>query len=278
MVNLIKASGDKQEFSEKKYRESLRRSGASEKLIDKAVQEIALKVKEGTTTKELYEKTHKFLATKERSSAGRYSLKQALIQLGPSGYPFEHFMADLLQKQGYKVEVGKTIQGKCVTHEIDVIAYKDNECAMLECKFHNRRGIYSSIKTSLYVKARFDDIEILCKEEKTTKKNNQCWIVTNTRFSSQALQFAECVGMKVLSWAYPRGKGIEKQIEDANLHPVTCMTRLSKKDVRNLIRNDVVTCLDIPNSVDVLRRIGFDDGKINDLVEEAKALCKGERK
>ncbi len=275
MINLIKASGDKQEFSEKKYRESLRRSGVSEKLIDEAVKEIALKVAEGTTTKELYEKTHQFLAIKERPSAGRYSLKQAIMKLGPSGYPFEHFIADLLQKQGYKVEVGKTVQGKCVTHEIDVIASKDNECVMLECKFHNRRGTYSSIKTSLYVKARFDDIEILCKGNKAP---NKCWLVTNTRLSSQALQFAECVKMKVLSWAYPKDGGIEKMVEDVHLYPVTCLTRLSKKDVRNLIRNDVVTCFDIPNSVEVLRRLGFDNTKIKNLVDEAKALCKGERK
>ena len=146
MVNLIKASGDKQEFSEKKYRESLRRSGTSDQLIDKAVKEIALKVKEGTTTEELYEKTHRFLKTEQLAAAGRYSLKQAIMKLGPSGYPFEHFIADLLQKQGYDTKVGQTIQGKCVTHEIDVIASKGGECIMLECKFRNSRGLNTSIK------------------------------------------------------------------------------------------------------------------------------------
>ncbi len=278
MVNLIKASGDKQEFSEKKYRGSLRRSGTSDQLIDRAVKEIALKVQEGTTTEELYEKTHRFLKTEQRPAAGRYSLKQAIMQLGPSGYPFEHFMADLLQKQGYDTKVGQTIQGKCVTHEIDVIASKGGECIMLECKFRNRRGLNTAIKTSLYVKARFDDIESLCTEKKISKKFNSCWIVTNTRFSSQALQFAECVGMKVLSWAYPKGRGLEKLLEEFDLHPITCLTSLSKKDVRNLIRNDVVTCLDISESIEVLRRIGFDDAKIKDLVDEAKELCKVEGK
>jgi Holliday junction resolvase-like predicted endonuclease len=274
MVNLIKASGDKQEFSENKYRQSLRRSGASKKSIDQAIVEIASKVKEGTTTKELYEKTHRFLKTKERSAAGHYSLKQAIMQLGPSGYPFEHFMGDLLKKQGYDVKVGQIIQGRCVTHEIDVIASKDGECIMLECKFRNRRGLNTAIKTSLYVKARFDDIEILCTEKKMPKKFNNCWIVTNTRLSSQARQFAECVGMKVLSWAYPKGHGLEKMVEETDLHPITCLTRLSKKDVNTLIKNDVVTCIDIPQSINLLKRIGFSEAKIHNLVDEAKALCR----
>jgi len=243
-----------------------------------AIKQIASKIKEGTTTKELYEQTHRFLKTEERPAAGRYSLKHALMELGPSGYPFEHFMGDLLQTQGYDVKTGQTIQGRCVTHEIDVIASKDNECIMLECKFRNRRGLKTKVKTSLYVKARFDDIEILCAEKKTPNKFNSCWIVTNTRLTSQARQFAECVGMKVLSWAYPKGRGLEVLIEEVGLHPITCLTRLSKKDIRMLIKNDVVTCIDIPESGRLLKRLGFGDTKIKNLIDEAKSLCKTREK
>ena len=43
----------------------------------------------------------------------------------------------ILKEQGYSVKVGEIVKGKCVTHEVDVIALADHHHFMIECKYHN---------------------------------------------------------------------------------------------------------------------------------------------
>jgi hypothetical protein len=67
---------------------------------------------------------------------------------------------------------------------------KDNELAMVECKFHSARENKSNVKVPLYVFSRFNDL----KERKQIVSKNEiiskCWIVTNNRFTSDAIAFA----------------------------------------------------------------------------------------
>ena len=67
---------------------------------------------------------------------------------------------------------------------------------MIEAKFHNALGTRSDVHVSLYTKARFDDV--------SEKYNfDQAWLVTNTKVTKDALDYALCVDMKVISWNYP---------------------------------------------------------------------------
>ena len=203
-VSVIKNSGEKELFSEKKYRASLLRVGCSGKLVDDVFNKIYPQLKDGMTTREIFKRTWKILKKREYNVAGHYNLKTALLKFGPSGYPFENFIAALLSRQGYKVKLGKIIPGKCVSHEVDVVATKGKEKIMVECKFHNKAKYRSNVKASLYVKSRFDDIRHSASEQKFTK----CFLVTNTKFTSEAIKYGECAGIKMLSWGYPKGKAL----------------------------------------------------------------------
>ena len=113
---------------------------------------------DGITTKEIYHKAFELLHKEEKPIALKYSLKRAIMELGPSGFPFEKFVAEIFKFKGYTAETGKLVKGFCVEHEVDVVAWNKDKLIMCEAKFHNDPGMKSDLKVALYVKARFDDL------------------------------------------------------------------------------------------------------------------------
>ncbi len=268
-IIIQKASGEHEAFSAAKLKRSLTRSGASSAAADDVVNQIEAQLEEGMTTKAIYNLAFSLLRKTDRPTASRYNLKRAIMELGPSGYPFEEFVGALLREQGYDVEVGKLVAGKCVDHEVDVVATKGKEHFLIECKFHNRPGLRSNVKIPLYVKARFDDIVA---EEKHSKEHfDGCWIVTNTKFTSEAVKYGTCAGLKVIGWSHPKNEGIESIIDRLGLHPITCLTTLSKQHKRALIHEGTVLCRDA--NAKVLRKLGIPDNKIARIMAECTGVC-----
>jgi hypothetical protein len=118
-------------------------------------------------------------------------------------------ISHVFESEGYQTVTNLILSGKCVSHEIDVLIKKDNELAMVECKFHSARENKSNVKVPLYVFSRFNDLKerkqiVFSKNEIISK----CWIVTNNRFTSDAIAFAKCSGMN-LSWDYPKDNNLK---------------------------------------------------------------------
>ena len=124
VIHIVKYSGETVPFSEDKLRNSLKRSGAHPDLIDKILLRVKEELYEGITTKELYNRAYALLKKSKPISASRYKLKKAIYELGPTGFPFEKFINAILHYSGYRTEVSKVLSGRCVEHEIDVIAEK----------------------------------------------------------------------------------------------------------------------------------------------------------
>ncbi len=149
---ILKEDGTEELFNEEKIKISLLRAGADEKIASSIVN----KVKEQLTgefvkTKDVYRLALGYLKKRQPLVAIKYTLKKAMMNLGPTGYVFEKYIAKILQEYGFKTQVGKIVKGFCVTHEIDVIAQKDNEYYIMECKYHNNRETKSDVKTTLYI-------------------------------------------------------------------------------------------------------------------------------
>jgi len=109
---------------------------------------------------------------------------------------------------------------------------------MVECKFHNQPGAKSGIRTVLYTYARFLD----------TRDKNQfqsSWLATNTKVTSEAIQYANCVGMRILSWNYPSDFCLRLLVERANLHPITARDDLSSSRKSELLRQGIVFLKDL---------------------------------
>src|SRR5919109_921570 len=176
-IYIQKASGITEPFNLDKFRRSLKRAGASEALVEQIVREV--KEMRPTSTQEIHEYATRLLTQKSPPTAARYNIKKALIEMGPAGFPFEKFIANLFQEEGYTTEQGRICQGACVAHEIDVIATRGDERLMIECKFHNVQTLKSNVKVTLYVKARFDDIHQAWKLGIEPHELHQAWLATN---------------------------------------------------------------------------------------------------
>ncbi len=263
-----------QRFSREKLEDSLSRSGADTDIIHEIAEEIESWLTEGMTTSQIYTRAFRLLRAKRRSMAARYSLKKAIMELGPSGYPFEQFMGQVFKYKGFQVEVGQEVQGQCVMHEVDVIATDDHNQHLVECKYYNSPGKFANVKVPLYIRSRVNDI--IAKRKTLSEFNGlhyHGWVATNTRFTSDALAFGECSGLKLMSWDYPRNNGLKDHIERYRIFPITVLTRLTKSEKRILLDADILLCNQLLEKPEALEQLELTEKIRRQLLEELKELC-----
>ncbi len=271
-----KASGEKQPFDPEKLRSSLQRSGTSASLVDEITEKVTQQVKPGTTTREIYRQAFQMLRQKKRSNAARYSLKTAMMELGPTGYPFEQFVGQVLAHHGFDVLVGQVLQGKCVTHEVDVVATHNHTQYLVECKFYNSQGKYASVQVPLYVRSRVNDIiEFREKFPEYRETRFFGWVVTNTRFTEDALNYGRCAGLHMLSWDFPQEKSLKSMVESLELFPVTVLTSLSSKQKQQILASNIVLCRQLVENSQVLNEIGLSKSKKDSVMKELESLVSG---
>jgi hypothetical protein len=273
-ILITKASGEIVQFSERKLRSSLQRAGATDEQADRVMDEISNRLFKGISTKKIYRIAFNILRESSQHLAARYHLKRAIMELGPSGYPFEKYVGEILHQQGYKVAVGEIVQGQCVKHEIDVIAEMDHHHFMIECKYHNQPGTICDVKIPLYIQARFKDVEAQwLKLPGHGTKFHQGWVVTNTRFSSDAIQYGNCVGLHLLGWDYPIKGSLKDLIDKLGLYPITCLITLSKAEKQHLLERKIVLCKEICDNIQYLVQAGVNPSRIKSVLEEVTQLC-----
>ena len=275
-IQVTTASGEKADFSPVKITRSLRKSGAGEETIRDILNTISAEIYPGMSTKKIFKRAFDLLQKKNQLQASRYKLKKAIYELGPTGFPFERFVAAVYEHLGYQVEVSKILQGKCVTHEIDVVAIKTHQKILIECKFHSEPGRKCNVKVPLYINSRFRDIQEL--QGKNNKFNNEIWIVTNTRFTSNALAYAKCVGLNMLSWDTPKGHGLKDILDQSGLYPITVSILLSKREKQFLLNRDIVLCRDIIRDKFYLDQLEISDKRKQKILNEMLQLGSSKRK
>lgn len=273
-INIIKYSGETEAFDIEKLKRSLRQAKASEQLVNEIAEEIQINLLDGMSTKSIYQMAYKMLKQKSKSGSARYKLKNAIMELGPTGYPFERFIGKILEYEGFKTEVGVVMQGHCITHEVDVAATKEDKHYFIECKFHSSQDRICNVKTPLYIQSRVKDLEVeWLKNKDHTPKSHKGWIYTNTRFSSDALQFGECVGLGMVSWNHPPLQSLKEKIEQSRLYPITVLASMTKKDKQEVLNKGVVLCREICEDPKLLDDINMTSSKKNRILKEVIELC-----
>jgi hypothetical protein len=272
-INIKKASGEFVFFQEEKLLNSLKKAGATDAVAAEINSTIKQSLFPGISTKEIYARAFALLRKTSRPTAARYKLKKAIMELGETGYPFEKFVGALLRAEGFRTQVGVTVRGKCVSHEVDVIAEKDNLHYMCECKFHNLQNRRCDVKIPLYIQSRFKDLEAAwSKKIGHSNKFHQGWIFTNTRFTSDALQYGSCAGLQLISWDYPNDNALKERVDRTGIHPITCLTTLSKREKKALIELGIITSKELCQNPEKLNVIIETINRHTQIIEEAKAL------
>lgn len=269
--SVIKKSGESVLFSSDKVKESLKRAGADQTTIQEIVKTLKREMYEGISTKEIYNRAFQLLKKKNSYQASRYKLKKAIYELGPTGFPFERFISAIFKHSGFKTEVSKIIPGKCVTHEVDVVAVKNEKTLIMECKFHSSEGKKTDVKVPLYIDSRFRDIKNL----NATFKFDEGWVVTNTVFTEDAVAYAKCTGLHLLSWNLPKQNALRDRIDHTGLYPITVSTLLSSREKQFLLSRDIVLCKELINDKFYLDHLGISEIRQKRILKEMEILCMG---
>jgi len=274
-IYIVKASGEREVFDESKLRQSLSRTHVSEEVVENVLREVRAGLKDGMSTKEIYIHAFDLLEKEHKPAAVRYSLRNAIGELGPTGFPFEQLIAAIFQAKGFETKTDFVATGECVDHEIDIVAWNKEKLIMCEAKFHNEFGLKSDIKVALYVKARWDDLDDKEFEGFGSKRKlNEGWLITNTKFSEQAIKFAKCRNMKLVGWNYPENGSLQDLIEETGLHPITSLRCLNSHEKKVLMESGVIHIRQALENQDILKQAGIADEKIAKIVEEINLIQK----
>ena len=269
-IFVTKADGEKELFDPAKLELSLEKAGASSTMRAKITANVLHWMHPTATTDDIYHLAFGILEKEESMPvAARYSIKRAVFALGPSGFPFEQFVAEVLKAHGWSARTGVELLGRCAPHEVDVLAEKNGKRVGIEAKFHNDAAGKTDIKDALYVYARYDDLKNSADPE---SRVDEGWLVTNTRFTHNAIRYSRCVNLTLLSWEYPRGHGLFEMIETGKVHPLTCLTTLSDGEKRRMLDQRIVLCKSI-QTPHLLHEFGVRQEKIERVMSEAKQLC-----
>ena len=277
-IAILKATGERAPYDREKLIGAMMRAGANRQQSELIAGKIEPKLYDGIPSGKIYRLAYSLLKKgKSHRAAGRYRLKKAIFDLGPSGHPFENFVGRLFESSGYRAKVAQIIQGKCVQHEVDVIALREGEVVIVEAKFrHDYRG-KTTVQVPMYIKSRFDDIKAKWEEEgKYKDRKIRGYVVTNARFTSDAIKYAECAGLGLISWDYPSSGSLKYIIDKSGLHPLTSLHTLKKSEQKTLLENGLVLCRDLSKNRDMLKKMDFSDQKISRVLDEAELLIAGQ--
>jgi hypothetical protein len=272
-MQITKADGSQEAFDIRKLEYSLRRAGAHKDEIPQIVSDVSRTLVDGARTQDIYQRAFQLLRETELPVAAKYSLRRAVFNLGPTGFPFEDFLGKIFEAQGYTTKRRLIIKGKCATHEIDLAAYSPQHSFVAEAKFHAHPGVKSDLQVAMYSYARYLDLQ-----NSRVCKGDMCgivslYVITNTKFTEAAIKYGSCVGINLLSWDYPKNNSLHSMIEKLGVYPITVLTRLTSGQKQRLLQNGIILCSDILKNTTYLRELGLSESKIATITAEASQLC-----
>jgi hypothetical protein len=265
---ILKESGYPEPFSKEKLTLSLERTGLPKKECERICEKVSKEISEGANTRDIYKKALKLLKQSSPIATVHYSLKKSLFALGPEGHYFEIFVSKYFNEIGFKTQTRKTLMGKFVKHEIDVIADLEGKQNYIECKFHNHAGLKNDVKISLYVKARWDDL----KDGPEGKCLRKFYIASNTAFTEDAITYAKGTGLNLLGINMPQGDSFLDKIKKLKLYPITSLRLLPKSIKKVLLQNNIILAKDLITNSHLLTSLGMREEDITVLREEIELL------
>jgi hypothetical protein len=197
-----------------------------------------------------------------------------MMKLGPSGFPFEDYIGAILSWMGYEVSVRNVAHGRCVRHEIDLIAVAKGRATMVECKYHNYKGVFTGLKEAMYTYARLLDIREGYAVDHVGAKIEKAMLVTNTKFSEDAIAFAGCRDIELLGWHHPERNGLERIIDNGRLYPITILHGLDSVETSALAKCGLILVRDLLrfDLGDISEKTGIPGQRLRRLSSQAREL------
>lgn len=279
-MNIIKSNGDSVAFDSEKVLRSIKRTGAGDSLAREVLDRVELKLTDGMSTRELYKIVRKELGHQNACFACRYNLREAILKLGPAGFKFEKYVASILRAYRYEaMNPEQDIRGACTNHEVDVVAEKEGRKIFIEAKFRNDYRGSVDLKDTMATWSRFIDLVDASSMYDETPHFDECWIVTNARFSDRARQFGVCKGMRMIGWNHPAEMTFSAMVDHVSLYPVTVIDSLQRSELEAFADKGLLICREISEIEphDLAQRLGFKESRARELVELCGEIVEGEQ-
>ncbi|MBS7332134.1 MAG: restriction endonuclease [Weeksellaceae bacterium] len=272
-MKVSKFNGELVDYNPKALKISLTKSGATKDEVEEVFELMSPQIYDGIKTQDLYNLAFESLKKYRSSYAARYSLKKALRDLGPEGYYFEKYIKRLMETVGFNAVNGQTVQGNAVTHEIDVVAQKDDVLFFCECKFRNDIDAKISVTTPMYFMSRMIDVR---DKEYTyfnkTLQPTKGFLITNAYLTTDSIDWAEYYKIGMISWNYPDKMSLKYLIDNLAIYPITCLTSLTKDQQKVLMDAGCILVKDILLKEEYLKSLSLSNEFVDELVNEANEL------
>lgn len=270
---IIKKGGGKELFTPQKLCDSMTMVGASPELAQQICSIVDESVESGTSTDQIFTTTKRYLKEFDPKISALYALERGLGALGPSGFIFEQYVAALFNEMDYDVQTNLHAEGEGVTHEIDVWAEKGNVVYVIEAKYRNDYASKTHINQVMYADARMQDIKRQARKQGDYREFYM-WVVTNTRFTDNAINYVEYRDMQLMGWDYPKYINLKKIVSDRKLYPVTILSSITKKLLKQFSADGVILVKTLTGitSQDLQNRYGVSRTMADKLVNEINEL------
>lgn len=98
-------------------------------------------------------------------------------------------------------------------------------------------------------------------------------LVTNTKFSPQAIEYSECVGVNLLGWKYPSERSLEKIIDEKRLYPITIFPEIDNYLIKAFFKKGIILINDLLGAEkQELEKEGLSSEKIKNLFEKTSRV------
>ena len=272
-MKVKKYSGVIVDFDESKLLKSLISSGATSEIAKQIIQDIQPQLYDGIATKKIYKLAFQRLKRFSNAHAARFSLKNGIMALGPAGFYFEKFMARIFELQNYQAITNVFLDGNCISHEIDVVIKKDNHVGIVECKFHGSQESKTDVKIPMYILSRFNDLNKKTYTVFDTNGNiSKCWLITNNKFTSEAIKFGQCSGLQLLSWDYPENNSLRDLVNQFKIYPITCLTTLTATEKEMLLLQNILTVYDLVHHERKFDRLQLSETRMKNVLTDSNQL------
>ena len=183
---------------------------------------------------------------------------------------FEGFIARLFENLGYKVRRNLIIQGFCIEHEIDVLAFKGEEVVYVEVKHHVQPHRYVDLDVVEKIWATLLDLREGYEKGFHGFNISKPLVATNTKLTWHASKYARCRGVDILCWNIPRDRSLEELLVKFKMYPVTILKGFELETLYKVIDLGYMTIKDLAETEPrELSEKGLPEETANLLVERA---------
>lgn len=236
---VIKKNGKEELFVPEKLCESVTAVGVPDNLARQVCSIVDESIESGISTDRIFITTRRYISEFNPKMAALYALERGLSALGPSGFIFEQYVAALFKEMGYYVKTNVYAKGEGVQHEIDVWAEKGNVVFVIEAKYRNDFRAKTHINQVMYADAKIQDIKRQALKEGDTREFYE-WVVTNTRFTDNAINYVNHRDMQLMGWDYPKYINLKKIVFERGLYPVTTLPSITKKALKRFSVDGII--------------------------------------